>query len=153
MGWGVAVADDILLTILSFQSADYARIQTDGAQSSEEPRVFNFNATIHHHFETRFPGPAGGRFVDHAQLHPDHFHSTFDGLFDDIGNSRRLAKNIHNLDWPGHVAQRRVTGFSQYLSFARIYRGDVITVRDHINRGEMAGTEWIRGKPHHGNPL
>ncbi len=101
---------------------------------------------------TSRPACAGafrGFFVDHAELHPDHFRARGDGLIHDRRNGRRLAENIDDFDRARHIAQRRIRTPAQHFFLARIYRNHIVTLRQHINRREMAGPERIRRQPHH----
>src|SRR6266852_3604765 len=139
--------------MVSFLGADDARIQSDGTQSAEESGVLDLHAAVHHHLDASLASALRSFFVNHAQLHPDHFRSYGDGFLDNAGNVRGLAKNIHDFDGARHVAQRRVRPEAKHFFFAWIYRCHIVTFRPHVDRGEVAGAEWIRGQPHHSDAL
>ena len=79
--------------MVSSFGVDHARIQTDGAQSTEKPCVLDFHAAIHDDLEAGLAGTFRRSFVNHAELHPDDLGAGRDGFLDDSGNGRWLAKN------------------------------------------------------------
>src|ERR1700680_1004878 len=115
--------------------------------------MLDFHTAIHYHVEASRSGECRGFFVNHAQLHPDDFGVTSDGLFHDPWNSRSFAENIHDFDRTRHFAQRRIRTPAQHFLLARIYRDNIVTFRNHVNCGKVAWPEWIRGETYHRDPM
>src|SRR5260370_19917694 len=152
----LAVAVDILVFLslrVSFPGAVDAGVQSDGAESAEESRVFDLDAVIYHDFEAGLPGALGGCFMNHAELHPDHFGPGGDGLFPDIRNGHGLTKNVHDFERAGHVAHGRIRAPAQHFRFARIHRRHIVAFRQHVDRRKVARPERIRREAHHGDAL
>jgi len=104
-----------------------AGIQTDGAESSEKPRMFNLNAAIHYHFEARFPCPGGGLSL----ITPSCIQITFapramasSTISGTAAGSRKISTISMDRVRP---AETRTRAF-QYFVLARIHRGHVIAV-------------------------
>src|ERR1700687_1304380 len=139
--------------MVSLLRADHAGIQPERAEAAEESGVLNFNATIHHYFQTRVARALRGLFVNHAKLHPDDLRADFNRFLDDSGHCGGFAENVHDVHRTGYLKKCRIGLEVQHFLLTRIHRNHVEAFLPQINRREMAGAEWIGRKAHHGNPL
>src|SRR6266567_4197637 len=63
------------------------------------------DAKVHDDLESGDAGAFGGRFVDHAFLHPDCAGADFNCAIDDFGDEFRAAEDVHDVDFVWDVFQ------------------------------------------------
>src|SRR5438132_605642 len=88
---------------------DNPRVHPDRVEAAEKSGVLNFHTAVHYDFQARSPRAFGGRFVDDAELHPDHFGAPGDRLLDDGWDGSRLTEDVHHLEASRNSGERRIT--------------------------------------------
>src|SRR5215467_8872610 len=96
--------------MVSFSGADHTRVQADGAQSSEEPSMLNFNAAVHDHFETGVARTLGRGVIDHAELHPNNFGFDRNSIVNDSCYGGGFSEYVDDFHGTRDIAQGWIAG-------------------------------------------
>src|SRR5271156_3134609 len=113
--------------------APITMIRTSLPAASEEARVFDRGASIHHDRQAGLLGAARCVEVDHPKLAPEDARAFSDGLLDDLRHELRAPEHVHHLDRLGNRSQVRVAllaeSTAQRVSLElRIYRNHLEAV-------------------------
>ena len=100
--------------------------------------MLDFYTAVHDNFQAGSASFFGGRFIDDADLHPQHFRVDGDGVIGQRRNVAGFSKTIHHVDRAGNIAQAFVTLLSENFLVLRIHRNNSVAVINHIFRGEIA---------------
>src|SRR5437879_8022712 len=82
--------------------------------------MFPENAPIHDHRESGLPRALGCLRMRDALLHPHGLRADADGALDDLWDSLRAAKDVHNFHFFRDCFQAGVTLFTQHFALVRI---------------------------------
>ena len=113
--------------------------------------MFLEDATVHHH-ENLCPARFFGcLLVDHIFLHPDRRDFELNRLIDNLLHKFGAPKNIHDINLPGNVEQRRVGGLTEAFVDIRVDRNNTVSVLLHIGGNAVTGTQRIARQSDHRN--
>src|SRR5438128_5590031 len=124
---------------------DDTGIHARPVQSAKDARVLDFDATVHHHFQTGIGGDPYCFVVAYAELHPQHLRADAYRLARDEHQLAGLAKAIDHIDAMRYRREIRVTLLTQDCLIVRIDRNDPIAMVLHVFCGKVAGSIPLRG--------
>jgi len=111
------------------------------------------DASIHDDEDASFARLFGGFFVDYVFLHPDRGNLQTNCLINHFAHELRSPKDVHDMDFLGHIQQRSVSLLPEHLGDLGIDRNDAIAMGLHVRGNPMAGAKRAIGKANHGDGL
>src|SRR5580693_3374853 len=113
--------------------APITMIRTSLLVASEEARVFDRGASIHHDCQAGLLGAARCVEVDYPKLAPEDARTFSDGLLDDLRHELRASEHVNHFDRLGNRCQVRVAllaeGAAERVGLElRIYRNHLEAV-------------------------
>ena len=130
---------------------DHAGVDAGPVQPTEQARMLDLDAAVHHHVEPGFGGEPCRFHVLHPDLLPEASGADGDRLPGDRQDVFGATEHVDDVDRHLDRLQARMATLAQDLRVPGVHRHDAVAVLLHVLGGEETGAVPLGGQADHGD--